>query len=359
MRNVSIVKRFKEECKMEKLTIFGGGSWGTALADTAARSDNDVLLWSIERDNMRTLNQKHYNPGYLGDHKIHPFVRGTSDLDEAADHSDKWLFVVPTQYVRDVLSKLNSINRQPVHFCNAAKGLEISTMSRISQVAREKLPSAVISVLSGPSHAEEVIQKMPTAVVVASHEDSAATMWQEMLSTNYLRIYTSQDIAGVEIGGAVKNVIAIASGIAHTMKLGDNATAALVSRGLAEIMRLGAKMGAHPLTLAGLAGVGDLMVTCYSIHSRNYRLGMAIGEGKKFDEAVEELGQVAEGAYTVKAIVKLAKRLDVDLPLSQGVYSILYENVSPTKKLEELMTRDPKPEYPPDIYWAPDKSENN
>jgi len=343
---------------MEKLTIFGGGSWGTALADMAARSDNDVLLWSIERDNMRTLNSEHYNPGYLDNHKVHPFVRGTSDLDEAADHSDKWLFVVPTQFVREVLSKLNSINRQPVHLCNAAKGLEISTMSRISQVAAEKFPGAIISVLSGPSHAEEVIEKMPTAVVVASHDDEEAQMWQKMLSTNYFRIYTSHDVAGVEIGGAVKNVIAIASGIAHTLKLGDNSTAALVCRGLAEIMRLGAKLGAHPLTLAGLAGVGDLMVTCYSIHSRNYRLGMAIGEGKTFDQAAEELGQVAEGAYTAKAIVKLAEQLKVDLPISRGVYSILYENADPVDKLQELMTRDPKPEYPPHIYWAHETSDD-
>jgi len=337
---------------MAKLTVFGGGSWGTALADTAARVGHQVLLWSIEKDKMEALNEHHFNPGYLGDHPVHEGVRGTSSLKEAAQHSDMWLFVVPTQFVRQVFMDLKKLEIEPKHICNAAKGFEISTMSRISEIAEEILPQPTYSVLSGPSHAEEVIKQMPTAVVAASRDDKAAKAWQQLLSAPYLRIYTSHDVAGVEVGGAVKNVIAIASGIAHTMGLGDNSTAALVSRGLAEIMRLGAKMGAHPLTLAGLAGVGDLMVTCYSIHSRNYRLGMAIGSGKTLQEAEKELGQVAEGVYTVKAMVKLANKYHVELPIAQAVNSILYQNVSPQEKLEELMTRDLKPEYPPNIYWS-------
>ena len=337
---------------MAKLSIFGAGSWGTALADTAARNGHEVLLWSIEEDNVKTINESGFNPGYLNNHPLEKGIRATTDLKEAAHHSDNWLFVVPTQAVREVISALKTRQLKPLHLCNAAKGFEISTMSRISEIAADIMPEVPFSVLSGPSHAEEVIQRMPTAVVVASEIEKEALHWQELMNGPVFRVYTGHDVAGVEVGAAVKNVIAVASGMARAMELGDNTTAALVSRGLAEIMRLGAKMGAHPLTLAGLAGVGDLVVTCYSFHSRNFRLGMALGEGKSLEEAKKELGQVAEGAYTVKAMVKLASKYKVELPIAQAVNSILYQGVSPKEKLKELLTRDPKPEYPPNIYWS-------
>lgn len=337
---------------MAKLSIFGAGSWGTALADTAARNGHDVLLWSIEKENVKTINSAGFNPGYLGNHPLEKNIRATTDLTEAAQHSGNWLFVVPTQAVREVLSALKTRQMKPEHLCNAAKGFEISTMSRISEIAGDIMPQAPFSVISGPSHAEEVIQRMPTAVVVASEIEQEALHWQDLMNNPVFRVYTSHDVAGVEVGAAVKNVIAIASGVAHAMELGDNSTAALVSRGLAEIMRLGAKMGAHPLTLAGLAGVGDLVVTCYSFHSRNFRLGVALGKGKDLETAKKELGQVAEGVYTVKAMVNLAAKYGVELPIAQAVNSILYQGVSPREKLKELMSRDPKPEYPPNIYWS-------
>ncbi|MGB4301088.1 MAG: NAD(P)H-dependent glycerol-3-phosphate dehydrogenase, partial [Acetomicrobium sp.] len=261
------------------------------------------------------------------------------------------VIALPTQAIRGFLNKVAGKMTKVPDICNVAKGIEIESMSTVSGIVKDVLGDVTYSVLSGPSHAEEVIQCLPTAVVVASSSFEVSEQWQAIFSRPTFRVYTSNDVSGVEIGGAVKNVIAIAAGIVKAMELGDNTIAALVSRGLAEIMRLGARAGANPLTLSGLAGVGDLVVTCFSDHSRNMRLGLAIGRGKTMAEALSELGQVAEGIYTAKALKKMGENAGVELPIVNVVYDILYNNLSPAEALRTLLLRDLKPELPPAMQW--------
>lgn len=335
---------------MNKLTILGAGSWGTALASVAALKGIDTCLWCRKQEQARLINETGKNPRYLSTSSLPSGIHSTSDLKRATTFASNWIIAIPTQGIRELLKKTEKNNLSDISICNVSKGLEISTLKRISQIVKEIHPQYDYTVLSGPSHAEEVIKGLPTALVSASEDPDTATKWQQGLNGETFRIYTSDDVCGVETGGALKNVIAIASGLCHSMKMGDNATAALVSRGLAEIMRMSVAMGGHPITLAGLAGIGDLMVTAYSRHSRNFRLGEAIGRGKNLEEAIEELGQVAEGAYTVKAAVKLGKKLKVELPISEAIYSVLYGEMSSEQALKSLMSRDPKPEYPAHIF---------
>jgi len=337
---------------VEEVAIFGAGSWGTALADLLAKKGISVCLWSRNPEAARAINATGHNVRYLREHRLHSGVYATSSLEEAAAFSKLWVSAVPTQAVRETLRLLRSFAGDDVLLCNAAKGIEIDSGLRISQIVDEELPGLSYSVISGPSHAEEVIIEQPTAVVVASSKEEVASMWQEVFGCFHFRVYTSIDVTGVELGGAVKNVIAIASGIARSMGLGDNTLAALVCRGLAEVMRLGAKMGANPLTLAGLAGVGDLVVTCYSMHSRNLRLGMRVGEGMSLEGAQAELGQVAEGAHTVIPIVERGRAMGVDLPIAKAVRDILYGGVTPKVAMEELLLREMKPELPPQMLWS-------
>ncbi|HCD71220.1 NAD(P)H-dependent glycerol-3-phosphate dehydrogenase [Thermovirga lienii] len=333
------------------ITVFGAGSWGTALASHLSHQGEDVTLWCRRPEQAKAINMTGRNPDYLKNIDLPERLTATSDLEEACS-TDTFILAVPTQSVRSFLKQAKPFLREGIHLCNAAKGLEISTGKRISEIVAEIIPSARYSIISGPSHAEEVALSKPTAVVVASIHEEERTLWQNLLNRGFFRVYTSSDVIGVEIGGAVKNVIAIAAGIASEMDLGDNAMAALVSRGLAEVMRLGAKAGAHPLTFAGLAGIGDLMVTCYSNLSRNYRLGRAIAKGMTLEGAQKSLGQVAEGAYTVRALVEHAKELGVELPIAEAVYRVLYEQKTPISLLEELFSRCPKPEMPPEIRWV-------
>lgn len=341
------------------LTILGAGSFGTAMANHAAKLGHDVRLWCRNASQAETINTTHYNPRYLKGHKLHEEVRASADLRRAVEFSDKMILAVPTQSLRVLLEQLAELNKESPSFntsntnntkngakklLSLAKGIEIATGQLPHQVAEEVLPQYSYSVLSGPSHAEEVVLSLPTAVVVASKASVDAQGWQTDLNSPRFRIYTSEDLKGVELGGAVKNIIAIAVGIAQSLNFGDNAMAALTTRGLAEIMRLGSVLGAAPLTLAGLAGVGDLMVTCYSHHSRNLRFGLAIGRGLSMEEAASEIGQVVEGAHTVKALVGYARKSGIELPVAEGVYSVLYEGASVAQALEKLLFRDPKPE---------------
>ncbi len=338
------------------LTILGAGSFGTAMANHAAKLGHDVRLWCRNASQAETINTTHYNPRYLKGHKLHEEVRASADLRRAVEFSDKMILAVPTQSLRVLLGQLAELNKESPSFntnnkkngakklLSLAKGIEIATGQLPHQVAEEVLPQYSYSVLSGPSHAEEVVLSLPTAVVVASKASVDAQGWQTDLNSPRFRIYTSEDLKGVELGGAVKNIIAIAVGIAQSLNFGDNAMAALTTRGLAEIMRLGSVLGAAPLTLAGLAGVGDLMVTCYSHHSRNLRFGLAIGRGLSMEEAASEIGQVVEGAHTVKALVAYARKSGIELPVAEGVYSVLYEGASVAQALEKLLFRDPKPE---------------
>lgn len=337
---------------MTSITVFGAGSWGTALADHLRRAGHDVTLWCRRTEQARVINLTGKNPDYLSDIDLATGITATSDLAEAATLAERFVMAVPTQQVRSFLTGARKVLPPECSICNVAKGIEISTGYRISQIVEAMLPGAKYAVLSGPSHAEEVARMKPTAVVSASRLPEEARIWQEIFTARYFRVYTSDDVTGVETGGAVKNVIAIAAGITAAMGLGDNALAALVSRGLAEVMRFGAKTGAHPLTLAGLAGIGDLMVTCYSDLSRNYRLGKAVGSGVRPQQAIEELGQVAEGFYTVAALVRQARQLGVELPITEAVYQILYEGKTPKQALDDLFSRELKSEVPPEILWG-------
>ncbi len=336
---------------MTSITVLGAGSWGTALADHLCRAGCHVTLWCRRAEQARSINMTGQNPDYLSDIDLAAGLTATANLEEAASLGERFVMAVPTQQVRPFLSRAREILPPECPLCNVAKGIEISTGYRISQIVDSVMPGARYTVLSGPSHAEEVARMKPTAVVAASRFPEEARTWQEIFTARYFRVYTSDDVTGVETGGAVKNVIAVAAGIAAAMGLGDNAMAALVSRGLAEVMRFGAKTGAHPLTLAGLAGIGDLMVTCYSDLSRNYRLGKAIGSGTRPKKAREELGQVAEGFYTVAALVEQAKKLGVELPITEAVYRILYEEKSPAQAVDDLFSRDLKSEVSPEILW--------
>ena len=334
---------------MSKISIFGAGSWGTALAHVLSSNGHDICLWCRRSQQARAITATGKNPDYLSFAELSPHIITTSSLAEAAIFSQRWILAVPSQGVRSLLENLKPLAPQNVKLCNLAKGIEISSGKLLNEVCHEALPGGVYSVLSGPSHAEEVVQGLPTAVAVASTLLEEAFEWQILIGRETFRVYTSRDVAGVEIGGAMKNVIAIAAGATHGMKLGDNAKAALVTRGLAEMLRLGIVLGGNPLTFSGLAGAGDLMVTCYSEHSRNFRLGKAVGEGVRVEEALASLGQVAEGYYTVKALESHRRRYGVDLPISTAVYKVLHEGASPREILEEILLREQKPELSPEM----------
>ncbi len=334
---------------MSKISIFGAGSWGTALAHVLSSNGHDICLWCRRSQQARAITATGKNPDYLSFAELSPHIITTSSLAEAAVFSQRWILAVPSQGVRSLLENLKPLAPQNVKICNLAKGIEISSGKLLNEVCHEALPGAVYSVLSGPSHAEEVVQGLPTAVSVASTLLEEAFEWQIIIGKETFRVYTSQDVTGVEIGGAMKNVIAVAAGATHGMKLGDNAKAALITRGLAEMLRLGIVLGGNPLTFSGLAGAGDLMVTCYSEHSRNFRLGKAMGEGMHVEEALKSLGQVAEGYYTVKALESHRQRYGVDLPISTAVYRVLHEGASPQEILEEILLREQKPELSPDM----------
>lgn len=327
------------------ISILGAGSFGTAMANHLASLGNEVLIWTIDKSQSETINDSGCNPFCFESIRLPDRVKSTAALAEALAFSKRRIMAIPTQAVREVLGKVAAAGETSGSFLNLAKGIEVSTGHLLHQVYHEICPDINYSTLSGPSHAEEVISELPAAVALASRDSKEAKIWQGIVNGNNFRVYTSDDIIGLEVGGAAKNIYAIAAGITKAMQLGDNALAALVCRSLAEIMRLGNEMGASPLTLSGLAGAGDLMVTCYSAHSRNFRLGLAIGEGRDFDEAVASLGrQVAEGAYTVRAIMENSKKFKVELPLAESVYRVLYESDSPKEILTELMARPQKAE---------------
>lgn len=326
------------------ITILGAGSFGTAMAKHLADIGNDILMWTIDPVQSESINNQKRNTFCFQDTILPENIKCTLDLKEALDFSDRIIMAIPAQIEREVCEKIAATGHKGGHMLNLAKGIEISTGYLLHKVHEELCPQFIYSALSGPSHAEEVLIGCPTAVALASFTEGEAESWQKILTGNNFRIYTSDDVIGLEVGGATKNIYAVAAGISKAMNLGDNAIAAIACRGLAELMRLGKKLGASPLTLSGLAGVGDLMVTCYSMHSRNFRLGLAIGSGKTLEEATKELGQVAEGAYTVRAVVENSKKFGVEMPLAEGVYRVLYCKEKPEDLLKELFARPLKAE---------------
>jgi glycerol-3-phosphate dehydrogenase (NAD(P)+) len=324
--------------------ILGAGSLGTALAKLLAPKLESILLVSIEEECVAGINRDHRNPKYLPDIALSPIVRATSDHREALA-LPLIIFAVPTVGVRSEAQKLASLGLPadtPLLSCT--KGIERNTGERMSEILREVFPHNPIGILTGPNHAEEIAAGLVTCAVVASENQPLATSLQELFTIPNFRVYTSDDIAGVELGGAVKNVYAIAAGMAHGLGLGDNAVAALVTRALAEMTRLGTALGGRKDTFAGLSGVGDLIVTCFSEHSRNHRVGLALGHGQSLDEAVASLGMVAEGVPNTLSIHEAARKAGVRTPIIDAVYSILYQGKPAAEAMRELLNRDPRPE---------------
>lgn len=331
---------------MEKVTVYGAGSWGTALGYVLAQNKHDVLLWTHRAEQADEINA-HTNKRYLKNIVLPESLKGTSDLQQAVLHSDVFVLAVPTKAIREVCRNIKELLDKKVLFVHVSKGIEPDSLKRISEMIREEIPEQWIEdivVLSGPSHAEEVVLEHPTTVTAACESNKSAERVQDLFMNHYFRVYTNSDVIGVEIGGALKNIIALAVGITDGLGYGDNAKAALMTRGLAEIARLGVKMGATPLTFSGLTGVGDLIVTCTSPHSRNWRAGNMLGKGKSLDEVLEEMGMVVEGIRTTKAAHQLSKAYDVPMPITAALYSVLFDGISTEEAVEKLMGRMKKNE---------------
>ena len=329
-----------------KVAVLGAGSWGIALANHCQKIGHDVSLWEFDARAAAQLAQTRTRSHVLKDVHLYDAIRITNDLEQAAKSAELLLLVVPSHVARSVLKQLAQVALPDgVVLTNCAKGIETDSLNRLSEIAQQELPSARYAVLSGPSHAEEVSKEIPTAVVVGSADDLVGRFVQHSLNSVNFRIYRSRDVVGVELGGALKNVIAIAAGICDGAGFGDNTKAALQPRGLAEMSRLGKKMGAEPLTFSGLSGMGDLIVTCMSRHSRNRYVGEEIGKGKTLAQILEEMTMVAEGVKTCQAVVKLANREEVEMPISFQVNKILFEEKDPKQALHDLLSREAKPEF--------------
>jgi len=329
-----------------RITVLGAGSWGTALAKLLGDADHDVALWMRSPDQARDMTSGRENVKYLPGAKLPPNVAPTADLESALAGARMVVSVVPSHTVRDTLSRAaKSISPETV-VVTASKGIEVETGATMAEVLAQVLQKGTpIAVLSGPSFAKETARGLPTAVVVASHDPAAAKSVQEVFATDRFRVYTSDDVIGVEIGGALKNVIAIAAGCCDGLGFGHNTRAALITRGLAEIARLAQKMGGEPLTLAGLAGMGDLVLTCTGDLSRNRSVGIELGRGRKLSDILAGMSQVAEGVRTTRSARELAHKQGVEMPITEQIYKVIYEDKPAAEALVELMTRKLKAEY--------------
>lgn len=327
------------------ISVVGAGGWGTSISYLLAHKDYNIKLWSFESEVVEDINNNRANSIYLKNAVLPENITATNNLSELND-SDLFVFAVPTQFIRSVLMK-NELDLSNKPIVNLAKGIEIKSTLRVSELfaSLTNLPPEKYSIISGPSHAEEVFKKVPTAVVTASEDPELAIMVQRIFSTEEFRVYTSNDVVGCEIGGSLKNVMAIAAGIIDGLQLGDNTKAALITRGLAEISRIGVALGANPHTFNGLSGLGDLIVTCNSRHSRNRYVGEQIGKGLQLDNIVHQLRMVAEGVGTTQSAYHLAKLHLVDTPIIDQVYHILFDNLPPSEAIKELMTRQSKKEW--------------
>ncbi len=332
---------------MENITVLGAGSWGTALALVLADNGHRVRLWSHRAEQVREINEQRTNEKYLPGVRLPEVIIGYDDLGAALDGVSIVVLAVPTKAIREVLQRARMCLAAPITIVAVSKGIEPGTHKRVSEIVTEEISEWLedVVVLSGPSHAEEVVLRHPTTVAVSSPNMEAAQRIQDVfMNHHYFRVYTNPDLVGVEVGGALKNIIALAAGISDGLGYGDNAKAALITRGLAEIARLGCALGANPLTFAGLAGVGDLIVTCTSVHSRNWRAGHMLGQGKKLDDVLESMGMVVEGVRTTKAAYELAKELGVKMPITEVLYEVLFDGKNPKEAVDSLMARGKKQE---------------
>lgn len=325
-----------------KIAMVGAGSWGIALARLLFKNGNDVTVWSALGDEIEMLNKYHEHVDKLKGVKLPEGMIFTTNLEETLKDAGIIVMAVPSSFVRSTAAKIAPFYKEDQIIVNVAKGIEETTLKTMSEIIYDEIPSAKVAVLSGPSHAEEVGKDIPTTIVVGSHSKEIALLLQETFMNEVFRVYTSFDVLGIEIGAALKNVVALAAGIADGLGYGDNTKAALITRGMAEIARLGIKMGGRAETFYGLSGVGDLIVTCASMHSRNRRAGILIGQGKTMEEAMDEVKMVVEGVYSAKAGFALAQKYDVSMPIIEQVNEILFNGKNASEAVKELMLRDKK-----------------
>lgn len=320
--------------------IIGGGSWGTAIAILLGKKGYNIDLWLRNREHCNLINKSRENTKYLPGIIIPNNVNVTDDIEKAVFNKSVVVLAVPSHAVRETIRGIKGIINNDQIIVNLAKGIENGTLNRVSEIVHEEAPNVIYTVLSGPSHAEEVAKDIPTAIVAASSDKKAAQYVQDVFMSPKFRVYTSPDVVGVELGGSLKNVIALGAGISDGMGYGDNTKAALINRGIFEIARLGEKMGGDQMSFAGLSGIGDLIVTCTSMHSRNRRAGIKIGQGMSADEAVASIGMVVEGIKTTKSAYQLAQKMNVRMPITEELYSVLYEGSDAKNAVINLMLRD-------------------
>jgi glycerol-3-phosphate dehydrogenase (NAD(P)+) len=329
------------------IAVLGAGSWGTTLAVLLAGKGYEVKLWAHRPEFARALEADRENKRYLKGIRFPDSLHVVENLHDAVLKAGMIVTAVPSQALRETMLPLVGIDLDGKIIVNVAKGIELKTGKRMSEVLLESLPGLKpeqVAVLYGPSHAEEVARQQPTTVVACSVSEKTALKVQDLFHTNSFRVYVNTDLVGVEIAGSVKNIIAIAAGISDGLGYGDNAKAALITRGLAEISRLSQKLGADPVTMSGLSGIGDLVVTCLSHHSRNRYVGEQIGKGRKLDDVIREMNMIAEGVHSSKAVTELSRRLGVEMPITRAVYEMLFEGKPAQQAILDLMTREPKSE---------------
>jgi len=328
-----------------KITVLGDGGWGTALAVMLDRQGKEVLLWSAFAEYARQLDSKRENIKFLPGVPLSKKIRISSDLEEAVHFGEVIIFAIPTQFLRNVLYKAQPSWFDEKTIVSVAKGVEKKTLLRPSEIITAQVPNARLVVLSGPSHAEEVARQIPTCVVAASRNTLLSQFVQNNFSDENFRIYTSDDVIGVELGGALKNVLALAVGIADGLKLGENTKAALMTRGMIEIARLGIRMGAHSNTFFGLAGIGDLITTCFSPFGRNLKVGVMIGEGKTVEEITSSMQMVAEGVSTTEAAIELGRKYQVEMPIIQEIHQVVTGKKPAMSAVHALMSRKLRSEF--------------
>jgi glycerol-3-phosphate dehydrogenase (NAD(P)+) len=329
---------------MKRMSVIGAGAWGTTLAHVSTRRVPDVVIWAREPDVVASINEAHENVRFLSGVALAPSLKATSDALDAVRDREIVLYAAPSHVLRDVIRQSASCVSGDAVVVVATKGIERGSLALMTDIAQTELPGRTVVAISGPSFAAEVARDQPTALVAASKDERAAAAIQQVLSSNTLRIYTNDDVAGVELGGALKNVMAIATGIADGLELGLNSRAALITRGLAEMTRLGVALGARPATFAGLAGLGDLVLTCTGALSRNRALGMEIGRGRKLADVLAERETVAEGVVTTESTIDLALREGIEMPIVESVARVLFEGWNPRAAITALMSRDLRPE---------------
>ena len=335
---------------MAKISVLGAGSWGTALAFLLHNNGHQVLLWSALEEEVKMLQEKREHETKLPGVRLPEEIEMTTDLEGSLQDPDIAVLAVPSPFTRSTSHRMSPFVQDGQIIVNVAKGIEEHTLMTLSDIIEEEIPNANVSVLSGPSHAEEVGKGLPTTCVVSSHDRETAEYIQSVFMSPVFRVYTTPDMLGVELGAALKNVIALAAGTADGLGYGDNTKAALITRGIAEIARLGIKMGAKLETFCGLSGIGDLIVTCASVHSRNRKAGYLIGKGYTMQEAMDEVEMVVEGVYSAKAAKGLAEKYEVEMPIIEEVNKVLFEGKAASEAVIDLMLRDKKLESP-DLPW--------